>query len=391
MSRTISALPRRGLRISGALLAVGVLILLLVWRLTPPPASFLGVPAALPPIGKRDVQIVAVQMTWKPDDFATPGAYRSRIDSLIRDGLKRTQGGARILIVFPEDIGAPLYFVNRYDSVRNATTLAGAMTSLATNHTVEVFLRSLFCRVSPARALALTRAADVGRTYVETFSSLARDHGVYIVAGSAPLPDFPIDYLAGSITYAAESNDVFNVSYFFGPDGRIIGRQRKVNLIPLEQIDGLDLTPGRLEDLSVFNTEFGSVGIAICADVFHDDVVSALVKKGADILVQPSANPDPWNRDEQENWLLSAWTAAQDHPELRCVVNPMMNGRLFDLTFEGQSSIATLASRFREDGSYLETEPCGGFLAVAARPDSEEVLCVTVPAAMETPAHAVSP
>ncbi|MFA6243961.1 MAG: hypothetical protein WC655_23660, partial [Candidatus Hydrogenedentales bacterium] len=124
----------------------------------------------------------------------------------------------------------------------------------------------------------------------------------------------------------------------------------------------------------------------ICADVFYDEVISHLVRKGADILVQPSANPGKWHRDEQESWLKSAWTAAQNHPELRCVVNPMMNGLLFDLKFEGQSSIATLATRAPEEKSYTRTEPRGGFMALANQPDTEEILCVTVSANLESPA-----
>ncbi|MFA6245086.1 MAG: nitrilase-related carbon-nitrogen hydrolase, partial [Candidatus Hydrogenedentales bacterium] len=265
MSRLIPFASTTSLRLGGAFAIAAAAVALVAWSLTPPPPSTqFDPPSKSLPIGKRDVQIVAVQMTWKPEDFSSESAYRTRVDGLIQQGLKQAHRNTPILFVFPEDIGAPLFFLNHLDDAKKARTLTEATAALGKRHMAEVFLRSWFGLVSYPRAIALTRAAKVGKTYVDTFSSLSRKHAVFIVAGSAPMPDFPIAADGSSITYAPESNQVYNVSYFFGPDGRIIGRQHKVNLIPLEQEDGLDLSPGKLEDLRVFDTEFGSIGIAIC-------------------------------------------------------------------------------------------------------------------------------
>lgn len=321
-------------------------------------------------------------MRWNVKDYATQDTFRARIEGLVAAARKKSTSAGPLLVVFPEDVGAPLYFLGAYDAVCTLTSLDAASSAVAKSNLLSVMYKKLIYDVSLNRALGLALGPQVGETYISTFSNAARKYGVYIIAGSAPIPDFALARDGSAITFKAQSPDVYNASYFFGPDGRIIGSQRKVYPIPLEQAGGLDLTSGGLDRLEVFDTPFGDVGIAICADTFHDDVVSALVAKGADILVQPSANPEIWDKDEQENWLKSAWTMAQNYPQLRCVVNPMMNGPLFELPFEGQSSIAVHTTRAPESSGYTDAAVKGGFLAVSRTANAEEILfaTVTVPA-----------
>jgi hypothetical protein len=67
---------------------------------------------------------------------------------------------------------------------------------------------------------------------------------------------------------------------------------------------------------------------------------------GADVLLQPDANPGRWTGSGSEDpwqpleWMSSAWRAVADPTvRFRYAVNPMMVGNLADLPFDGQSAI----------------------------------------------------
>ncbi|WP_324667838.1 nitrilase-related carbon-nitrogen hydrolase [Geochorda subterranea] len=127
-------------------------------------------------------------------------------------------------------------------------------------------------------------------------------------------------------------------------------------------------------------TPVGRLGVAICLDAFQEPVVERLVSAGADILVQPSANPGPWTPEQQLDWRRSAWTAVRRWPQLRWGLNPMMVGELLGLRFEGQSSIVSARRELWRPGGYeaLRDEE-GGFVAVAPSATQEAVLVATVP------------
>ena len=137
----------------------------------------------------------------------------------------------------------------------------------------------------------------------------------------------------------------------------------KVHLIDLEK--KLEVVSGKLEEIKVFKTEWGKIGVAICYDGFFDDVVGKLVKEGAEILVQPSANPEPWDERLEKEWLKGCWEMVQKYGKLKYGVNPMGVGKILDLIFEGYSNIVAKKEETR-DGS--------GYLAKAKTKDREELI-----------------
>ncbi|GMU93282.1 MAG: hypothetical protein AMXMBFR4_23400 [Candidatus Hydrogenedentota bacterium] len=320
-------------------------------------------------------QVITVQMRWSLDDYASPQAFRARVAGLIEKGLSKCDPSLPTLAVFPEDVGLPLTMTKSMAALLDETNWEEAATEAIVRNGPAVLWNRVRHGVGTMRAYALSQAPLAGKVYVETFSELARQHQIYIIAGSAPLPEFAVDHERGVIQFRPQSGEVYNVSYMFGPDGRPIGVQRKVHLIDLESEGGIDLSRGDLDDLGVVDTPFGVIGIAICFDGFHDDVLDRLESLGAEILVQPSANPGAWNKAQQESWLTGSWKAVQDRESFECAINPMMTGPLFDLPFEGQSSIAMRGV----DGApgYREVSVDQGFVTAAQGHDTEEVL-VTV-------------
>ena len=245
-------------------------------------------------------------------------------------------------------------------------------------HTMQLLWTRLIRWKSWVPALLLNKNKMMAETYFEVFSAAARDYDVYLVAGSAVLPPYRIQDGVVQWQRGPTHHRVHNTSYLFGPDGLVIGKQDKVRLIELEAEAALNLNPGRLEDIQVFDTPIGKIGIAICLDAFIPEVIDSLVEQGAQILVQPSANPGPWNTWQQQDWLRSSHEKIMVDERFAYAINPMLTGPLWDIAFYGQSSIVARGAPSTGYG-YTDLGPMPGFVRVAATDDSEELLVAVVP------------
>jgi predicted amidohydrolase len=99
------------------------------------------------------------------------------------------------------------------------------------------------------------------------FGELAKKHDLYIVAG----------------LLERDGHLVYNVAVLIGPDGKVVGKYRKVSL-PRSEIDG-GITPG--SEYPVFSTRFGRVGMMVCYDGFFPEVARELSNRGAEIIAWP--------------------------------------------------------------------------------------------------------
>jgi predicted amidohydrolase len=118
----------------------------------------------------------------------------------------------------------------------------------------------------------------------EYFGKLARQHDLYIVAGLLERDGYLI----------------YNTAVLIGPDGRIVGKYRKVTL-PRGEIEG-GVMPG--DDYPVFDTRFGKVAMMICYDGFFPEVARQLSNRGAEVIAWPVWGCNP---------LLAAARACENH------------------------------------------------------------------------------
>ncbi|HHY82140.1 MAG TPA: hypothetical protein GX505_05605 [Clostridiales bacterium] len=325
--------------------------------------------------------LCAVQMNWSADIYRTKETFESKIRGLVEQ-CRSHSGDGELLIVFPEDVGTPLVLLDAPGWVFRTGSLKNAVTRLTLCHGISTFKNRLLHKTSWVRSLALARADTAARAYFDTFSRLAREYRTTIVAGSILLPDISLQDIQEVLlnkknNFLSHGSDVYNICYVFGPHGEIIGSQKKVYLVPgLEDKDGFDISNGSLSDLNVIDSPFGRLGIAICLDSFQEDVVGNLAAHGAEILIQPSANCKPWLREEQEGWMESAWRAMDSH-NFKFALNPMMTGCLFDLCFEGQSSILQKDYASVQYG-YKDLKPDKYFVKIAESWAGEEILILNM-------------
>jgi predicted amidohydrolase len=150
---------------------------------------------------------------------------------------------------------------------------------------------------------AAETAEPVPGPSTEYFGTLAKKHGLYIVAG----------------LFEKEAHKVYNVAVLLTPEGTIGGKYRKVTLPDGEAAQGV--VPG--QEYPIFNTRFGALGMMICYDGFFPEVARELSKRGAEVIAWPvwGCNPElararaaenhvylvsSTYEDVSSNWMISA-------------------------------------------------------------------------------------
>lgn len=330
---------------------------------TPPPR--LSVP--------HDVTLVAVQPHVSIDDYASEAAFEAMIDRQVARVRAEVRPRGPLLVAFPEDIASFLLCAGEGPNVRGAQTLAQAIEVAIRAHPGEAAAAALGYGAGPLAGLYMRRLPRVLAVYINTFSRVARTLGATVVAGSVMAPD--VD--AG--TGRPVSRRVFNTSVTFDPGGRPVSRTKKVHLVPgLEDVAGL--SPGTTDWLQPFDWGPLRVSTLICYDGFFADAARTASVQGARIVVQPSANSGAWEGQkddprggrivQRDEWFRDGLLArVQERLGLDYGINPMLTGDIFDLNFEGQSTIVARRD-LTPDGS--------GFLARALGHDTEEVVWATV-------------
>lgn len=267
--------------------------------------------------------------------------------------------GVSRVVAFPELFALPLLFW--------LETPAAALQSPSLTRAALKIMGQSPRYLSP-RGFYHLRAPLIYPVYESAFKNAAIATQSYIFAGTLFSPALEWEPVKGSHITGTK---VYNWGLFFSPQGTILARPTKTRLTATERHGFLSSgEPAHIK------TKLGIIATLICLDAFHESLVERADASGAWLLIQPSANArawaGPWSGDpaqlEGEVWLregLAKKLAGREN--LRYGANPMLNGKLYELEFEGRSSLA---------------QP-GGFLALAKEAVGDEVLTALI----ESPGH----
>ena len=285
------------------------------------------------------VHLVAVQTEVRVQTYTTAESFKQYVLERTLSAVQGLPEQEPRLVAFPEAFALPLLFwLDTPPTVQEArTSLQAALWLLRQNWQASLGSGIL----SPAVFYHL-RAPKVWPVYEQAFREAAQAARAYVVAGSIFSPLMDSEPARG---LHAQGKPVYNLSLVISPQGTILGRVPKVNLTPHEQ--GAFLSrgqPGR----QTLKTRLGTIANLICLDAFHESLIEQADAAGAWLVVQPSANAarweGPWSVDpgqiEGEVWLREGLAQKlQKRENLRYGLNPMLNGHLYELYFEGRSGI----------------------------------------------------
>ena len=289
------------------------------------------------------VNLIAVQARVSLDVYESPETFRQWVLELTEEAVKGLPT-APTLVAFPEMIGFPLLLTLGDKGTFEDKTLTQALQRFLKGHWLELLQQAIKHRHFSLSASFLPSAVPAYLAYKNAFAEAAKAFGATLVAGSSLLPRITEEVSRGT---HVTSPKVYNTSFVFSPTGQLLGRSQKLYLTPGME-SRLGLARGRLSDLHVIQTTVGKIAVPICLDAFYTSVIDHLDGLGAEIVVMPSANPLPWNgrwagnpsHSEGEAWMKYGLAQQlQNRLHIRYGVNPMLVGQVWDVAFEGCSSL----------------------------------------------------
>jgi predicted amidohydrolase len=135
-------------------------------------------------------------------------------------------------------------------------------------------------------------AEPIDGSFVQLFSEKAKQHGVYLFAGSF---------------VEVKDEKYYNTSILFDRQGALVGTYQKTHLFRYGSQEGELLTRG--EGAKVFDTEFGKVGLTTCYDLRFPELYRQQVDLGAEMFLVTSA----WPHQRLEHWKLFNATRALEN------------------------------------------------------------------------------
>jgi glycerophosphoryl diester phosphodiesterase len=374
----------------------------------------------LPATGKPDpharLRVVGIQFKQDVRHVVSYESFRTKVRCLMEEhAVPLMRPGLPMLVVYNEDIGLMTLAIGaRGAAIREmvhaglgggagdtAPAPAGAAAGLAAVNTAYApqvaAYQALFPGIDPRKQMFVAATDTFARAYSQTFSDIARDYGVWVVASNnqaryrasrdpaeiAAFGDPELQPLAE--VYVATSPVVTNQTAIWAPftvdpeapagEQNLLFRNHKVPITALERdLIAIDEGPaegpeaianaagtvvagfrlGFATSLPAFmwGYEFGRrpAGLQPCADV-RTTYMPCMDALGVDVVVQAEANPGRWAHYQPGGWqplewMESTWrTVGEPTVKFRYNITPHMVGNLLDLTFDGQSAITRRGAR----------------------------------------------
>lgn len=366
--------------------------------------------------GGATLRVVGIQYKQDVRHVETYASFRTKMRCLMEEhAVPLMQPGLPMLVVYNEDIGLMTLATGARGAALRAmvdnglgggagdtapapAAAAAALGQLNGAYALQVAAyQALFGPIDPRKQVFVAATDTFARAYSQTFSDLARDYGVWVVASNnqaryrasrdpAEIALFgdpelqPLDEV-----YVATGPRVTNQTAIWAPyevdpaapagEKNLLFRNDKVPLTALEKdLIGVDEGPfegpeaianaagtvvagfrlGFATSLPAFawGYPFGQRPAALepCKDV-RLSFMPCMDALGVDVVVQAEANPGRWAYYQPGGWqplewMESTWRSVADPTvKFRYNVTPHMVGNLLDLSFDGQSAITMRGAR----------------------------------------------
>lgn len=327
----------------------------------PTPKSYLTTVSSINAFDTLDRSLVGIQPYMVLTDYLSQQNFRQKVDLYLQEAKGMGMLHEQSIVLFPEYMGTWLVIQDEKRSVSEKLSLQSAMTLMVGSNIFKFLIQlplTIGAEDKAAAAIFRMKARKMANTYFETFSELAQQYQVHIAAGSIILPGAGIN---NGELYIDQSKPLENVSFIFGPDGKIIGNPIR-KAFPIESEQPF-LSAASADQIPVFSLPFAKTALLICADSWYEEAYQNANSQGAEVILVPSyctgtgtmdnlwggysGYPEPENVamddiqkiTEKEAWAKYALPGKIKSTSAKVGMNVFLRGEFWDLGTDGQPLI----------------------------------------------------
>ncbi len=180
------------------------------------------------------------------------------------------------------------------DKVFNIATARAALMEASANEATLAMLPE--CWNSPYSVKCFPEYAECVPKVGDTLEQMSEEKNPSYKMVSEVAKETNMWVIGGSIPERESDGKLYNTCLVFNPDGKVVAKHRKVHLfdIDVQRDDGHfkfkesdSLTAG--DDITVVDTPWGGIGIAICYDIRFPELAICMRQKGCNMIAYPGA------------------------------------------------------------------------------------------------------
>lgn len=304
--------------------------------------------------------IIALSPYLHTYDFSSEQSFRNMMHYYLDFAKRKKLLNDSTIVLLPEYIGTWLVAANENKNVYTDTSLTDAMKTIVFSKVFKFGVAYLQAHSSDKtkEALFKMKADKMLAIYQNTFSALAKEFKITIVAGSVVLPNPSIKN--GKIEID-NSGKLYNISVVFDTNGKALSPLCK-KLFPINEEKTFTAAATSTE-IPIYSTLAGNIAVLICADAWYPSVYEQLKNKNVSLLAVPSfvAGKNAWSEKwkgydgaatptdvdkkdineltEQEAWYKYAMLGRIKTTGIKAGINLFLRGDLWNLGNDGQTLI----------------------------------------------------
>lgn len=312
--------------------------------------------------------LLGVQAFMEPIDYASEENFNKKIRFYLEEGRKKNWLiSNKTIVVFPEYLGTWLVTLNEKESIYNTPKIDEGLQTMVLRNAGK-FLKTYLSAPAEVKdkvkySVFAMKAPAIAKVYQQVFSALAKEYQVTIVAGSVLLPEPSVE----NGVLKTGKGQLYNTSVVFEPNGQINPSLIKKAFPTADELGFI--CPIKPEEIPVFETSVGRMGVLICADAWFSDAYKVLKNKGVDFVITPSYSngvgywQKPWSgysgaetpedakADVGKISLGEAWvkyamgTRAKQEAGVNKGINVFLQGNLWDLGADGSTIVLSDSAR----------------------------------------------
>jgi predicted amidohydrolase len=295
-------------------------------------------------------------------NFSSQEAFYNMLQYHFRFAQKRNLLNDSTIVILPEYIGTWLVVANEKKSVYADTSLVDGMKTMVLSNLLKFAANYIHVNAADKtkETIFKMKAEKMLDIYQTTFSGLAKEFNVIIVAGSIVLPNPAVKMKKIEID---KKGNLYNISAVFDKNGNVLSPLTQ-KIFPIEEEKSFTCAANK-NKIPVYKTTAGNLAVLICADAWYPENYEFMKDKNISVLAVPSfvSGNNTWNRKwkgyngaptpddivktdinqitEHDAWLKYAMVGRTIKTEIKTGVNVFLRGDLWNLGTDGNTLAAT--------------------------------------------------